>query len=219
MRGRVYAVEEGSDLYPTSGTSEDYAFSRHFTSAHGLKMTTFTIETATEFQPPYSEALNVISEVSSGIIQFLLHCVCVVREAARGMVAERRLEDLRQFRDEELLQTRIGQRWYGMLSHHTGELIDLMMADRELAGEVGALLDSVTEVIASRHSERQEAFSDELIERVARLMEIGSEKGSRHLRHDLEEMRSDLRHFAGRNVRDGLMRSERSHREDDDSGD
>lgn len=219
VRGRVYTVEEGSDLYPTSGTSKDYSFARHFTSAGGPKVTAYTIETATEFQPPYSEALNVISEVSSGIIQFLLHCICVVREAARGTAVERRIADLHRFRDEELLKTRTGHHWVEMLDHHSAELAEIMVSDRDLVGRVGDVLEQMTKVIESRHSEQPERFPDEVIEAVGRFIEIGMERGSRHLRHDLEEIRRDLRLFAGKTVREGLEEAERSRLDQDNPHD
>jgi hypothetical protein len=70
VRGRVYTVEPSINLYPTSGTSKDYAYSRHFVDATKRKVFAYTVETGTEFQPPYSEALNIISEVSSGLVEF-----------------------------------------------------------------------------------------------------------------------------------------------------
>jgi hypothetical protein len=44
------------------------------------KVFAYTVETGTEFQPPYSEALNIISEVSSGLVEF---SVVVTREQSR----------------------------------------------------------------------------------------------------------------------------------------
>ena len=58
--------------------------SRHFTDGKKSRVYAYTVETGTEFQPPYSEALNIITEVSSGLVQFCLECVCAVTELARG---------------------------------------------------------------------------------------------------------------------------------------
>src|SRR5262249_40673869 len=33
VRGRVYTAEQSPDLYPTTGTSDDYVFARHFVDA------------------------------------------------------------------------------------------------------------------------------------------------------------------------------------------
>lgn len=68
VRGDVYAVEPSFGLYPTSGTSDDYAYSRHFTDPARSRVLGFTIECAHSFQPPWAEAENVIREVSAGLL-------------------------------------------------------------------------------------------------------------------------------------------------------
>jgi len=45
----------------------------------------YTVETGTEFQPPYAEGLNIISEVSAGLLEFCLACICVVQEMVRAL--------------------------------------------------------------------------------------------------------------------------------------
>lgn len=69
VRGRNYAVQQAYALYPTSGTSDDYAYSRHMTNPSKGKIYGFTIEWGTEFQPPWTEMERIISEVSAGIVQ------------------------------------------------------------------------------------------------------------------------------------------------------
>lgn len=59
-------------LYPTSGASDDYAFSRHVADAGLGKVYAWTVECGTTFQPPYAVAEEVIREVSSGILAFVL---------------------------------------------------------------------------------------------------------------------------------------------------
>lgn len=82
-RGRSYTVMPGIDLYPTSGTSSDYAYSRHERPGGKRKVWAFVIGTNTGFvngqrddpygfQPPYSDAVLVMDEVSSGLMQLLL---------------------------------------------------------------------------------------------------------------------------------------------------
>ena len=72
VRGSEYGVEQGYGLYPTSGASDDYAFSRHFADPSKTKVYGFTIECGDSFQPPWSEAEEVIREVSAGLIAFCL---------------------------------------------------------------------------------------------------------------------------------------------------
>ena len=70
VRGDDYAVEQAYGLYPTSGASDDYAFSRHATDSGLGKVYGFCIECGHTFQPAWSEAEHVIREVSSAMVAF-----------------------------------------------------------------------------------------------------------------------------------------------------
>jgi carboxypeptidase T len=77
VRGRAYKVKTSFELYPTAGTSTDYADSRHFADASKGKMYSYTIEwgspaNPTPFHPPYSEMRNIIREVTAGLLDFCL---------------------------------------------------------------------------------------------------------------------------------------------------
>jgi murein tripeptide amidase MpaA len=68
VRGDDYGVEQAYGLYPTSGASDDYAFSRSVVDPAKAKIYGFTIECGHTFQPDTTEAENVIREVSSGLV-------------------------------------------------------------------------------------------------------------------------------------------------------
>jgi carboxypeptidase T len=75
VRGRKYAVQQAVGLYPTSGTSDDYAYSRHVINENNQKIYGFTIEFGkdeTGFIPPFSEMQNVINEVSSALTELCI---------------------------------------------------------------------------------------------------------------------------------------------------
>jgi hypothetical protein len=72
VRGDDYGVEQAFGLYPTSGASDDYAFSRHFADPSMAKVYGFTVECGHSFQPTWSEAEEVMREVSAGLIAFCL---------------------------------------------------------------------------------------------------------------------------------------------------
>jgi murein tripeptide amidase MpaA len=72
VRGDDYGVEQAYGLYPTSGASDDYAFSRHAADPGRTKVYGFTVECGHSFQPSWAEAENVIREVSAGLIAFCL---------------------------------------------------------------------------------------------------------------------------------------------------
>ncbi len=69
VRGRRYTVDQAVGLYPTSATSDDYAFSRHrASSAHG-KTFGFTIEFGQQFVPPYAEMRKVMADVAAALTE------------------------------------------------------------------------------------------------------------------------------------------------------
>ena len=70
VRGRSYTVQQAVGLYPTSGTSDDYAFSRHVVTPSRNKVYAYTIEFGQEFVPPHAEMLNVMNEIAAGMTEF-----------------------------------------------------------------------------------------------------------------------------------------------------
>jgi murein tripeptide amidase MpaA len=72
VRGQDYPVEQAFGLYPTSGASDDYAFSRHLADPSKTKVYGFTVECGREFRPTWNEAKEIILEVSAGLIEFCL---------------------------------------------------------------------------------------------------------------------------------------------------
>jgi carboxypeptidase T len=77
VRGRTYLVEQSVGLYPTAGTSDDYAFSRHIVDASKTKVYSYTIEwgsqnNPTPFHPPYTEMQVIIREITVALLEFCL---------------------------------------------------------------------------------------------------------------------------------------------------
>ena len=75
VRGRTYTVEQSLSLYPTAGTSDDYAFSRHLMTPPKPKIFAYTIEwgspaNTTPFHPRYTEMQKIIREVTAGLLDF-----------------------------------------------------------------------------------------------------------------------------------------------------
>jgi murein tripeptide amidase MpaA len=76
VRRRTYKVQPGVNLYPTSGTCHDFVYSLQFVRP-GRRLMGFTVETAKRFQPSYSEASSVMSEVSTGLVELCLEFAAV----------------------------------------------------------------------------------------------------------------------------------------------
>jgi murein tripeptide amidase MpaA len=85
VRGTAYDVGPSFSLYPTSGVSDDYAYSRHFVDSTKGKILSFTVECGRSFQPSWQEAEEVIREVCAGLIAFCL----AAREHAVRMAGPR----------------------------------------------------------------------------------------------------------------------------------
>jgi hypothetical protein len=77
VRGRGYTVMQSMSLYPTAGTSDDYAYSRHIVDPSKPKVFSYTIEwgsptNPTPFHPPYPEMKQIIQEITAALLQFCL---------------------------------------------------------------------------------------------------------------------------------------------------
>jgi Zinc carboxypeptidase len=70
--GAAYEFGQSFALYPTSGTSDDYAYARHFVDSARAKILSYTIECGRSFQPTWQDAQDVIREVDAGLIAFCL---------------------------------------------------------------------------------------------------------------------------------------------------
>jgi murein tripeptide amidase MpaA len=80
LRGREYAVKQSVGLYPTAGSSDDYAYSRQFAGSRKGKLIAYTIEwgrshASTPFHPPYPEMRKVMREVSAGLLAVCLRAL------------------------------------------------------------------------------------------------------------------------------------------------
>lgn len=69
VRGKHYTVEQAVGLYPTSATSDDYAFARNIVSGVKNRIYGFTIEFGTEFVPPFAEMSKITQDVCAAITE------------------------------------------------------------------------------------------------------------------------------------------------------
>ncbi|MFE4519459.1 M14 family metallopeptidase [Kitasatospora sp. NPDC056783] len=72
VRGLTYRPLSGFHLYPTSGTSDDYVFARHFDDPDQGKVLGFTVEWGTRFHPPWAEMEKIVLDVDAGLVGFCL---------------------------------------------------------------------------------------------------------------------------------------------------
>lgn len=80
VRGRRYKVEPAVGLYPTSATSQDYAFSHRLSDESKGNVYAFTIEFGSSergdpgntYIPPYSEMRKIIDDVCAAMTELCL---------------------------------------------------------------------------------------------------------------------------------------------------
>jgi murein tripeptide amidase MpaA len=75
VRGRSYVPKSGFDLYATSGTSDDYSFSRHIADSSKSKVMAYTIEyesTHGSFHPAWTDMEPIVIDVVAGLVEFCL---------------------------------------------------------------------------------------------------------------------------------------------------
>lgn len=75
VRGKLYIAKPGFSLYATSGTNDDYAYSRHFKDSSRSKTLSFTVEWGTVFQPVWTEMEEIIKDVSAGLMGLGLEAI------------------------------------------------------------------------------------------------------------------------------------------------
>ncbi|HTD36736.1 MAG TPA: hypothetical protein VK669_04415 [Candidatus Limnocylindrales bacterium] len=210
MRGTNYDVFQSVGLYPTSATSDDYSYSRTFVDATKTKVRAYTLETGTEFQPPYAEALNIINEVKAGLVKFCTACLCVVDSMAKVQKVELDLVALQNFRDDTLKRSPVGSRWVGLLETHGGEALAIVVDDPELHGEAAQVLRELGPAVTSA---TPVPITPQLVERARNVLERLHGRAGPELRSAIREGQGALQHFSGKPPHEGLRAAERADEE------
>lgn len=103
VRGQPYEAKQSVFLwgggqvgYPTSGTVDDYAYSRHLTSCLDGKVYAFTLEfgfergdARTSFHPPWPDMEQIVTDADAGLVEFC--AAALPRWVPPWIVAYRRL--------------------------------------------------------------------------------------------------------------------------------
>ncbi len=199
VRGRSYTVEPSIDLYPTSGTHMDYAFSRHRADPARGKVYAFTFETGREFQPPEAEKLEVIKEATAGMMQLLVHCICAIDLIGSDLFGYAGLDQMRMFRDEIMRRSAAGRALIEALDRHSAEVGEILMQDDRLWEDARELLRSVWERIESGKK-----FDVASLSAAARLGRLIRAKGSPDLTKAIDRALKTAASFKGVRVEEAL---------------
>jgi len=201
VRGRTYTAEQSVGLYPTSATSDDYAYSRYFALPSTRKVRGMTVETGTAFQPTFPEAGNVMNEAMVAALEYCVASICAAEEISAGLKLADKLEKMRVFRDDVLLQTRAGRKYAELLRRHTAEILTLAATDKELRKLAQEALEQTSSVALAE----KKVVDGSVITHLKKAVERFGEKASPAFKESLKLIAGEMRHFEGVTVRDGLI--------------
>lgn len=204
VRGRMYTAEQSIGLYSTTGTSDDYVFTRHFVDATKHRVRGFVIETGTEFQPAFPEAGRVMEDASAGVLEACVINYCLNTDDTV------RVAVLRAFRHKELLNSAAGRRYLELFCTHGAELIDVLAEDDELREQATDVVRRIGDVVHARHAKAPKTFDDALVGNADELLRRLAERGSAALKQGAEETRRGLACFQGQPPLKGLEAADRA---------
>jgi murein tripeptide amidase MpaA len=219
VRGRNYKPGTVfNTVYPTTGTSSDYVYSRHIANAALHKTYGFAFETgpfdqnlANSFHPCDPAKQTAIKrDTKAGILSLLQQSICTI-ELIGAMLLSRStdVQAFRDVRDELLATSKAGRRWISLFERIQSPVLGAVLADESLKPEAISLLERAQKlleneeaIVSARDVERGLAFLDSLVQR----------EPLANQRRDLATVRKQLEKADGERVRtilDDLLRPRR----------
>jgi carboxypeptidase T len=204
VRGRVYTAQQSIALYPTTGTTHDYAYARHFIDTGRRRILGFTVETAREFQPPDVEKNNVITEVSAGLMECLLETLCPADVVQALEDALFPLSALRRFRDRYMLKTAAGVRYDKLFRAHSLELSELAIGDKAIRSAGGALLRVAGQFFNAKNEVLPRKIAKEDLTETDKALAVIRKSASQKLKTTIDAASADLKRLQGKPLTDAF---------------
>ena len=205
VRGRTYLLEQGVGLYPTSGTSDDYAYGRHFVDSAKERVYAYVIEVgsgaAGGFQPQYSEALQQIAEVSSGLVQYAIQCLCAVETTGRLTKKKKGFAEFDKWKGK-LEESAAGRRYLELIPVVSAALLPLLADDRFIREDAGTLLEGIGEAVEANPEDPR--IDGDLVGRATKLLDRLEKAGGRDVAAAVQELKADAKLYRNKPLREGL---------------
>ncbi len=197
VRRHTYVVQQSIDLYPTTGTWHDYAYSRKFVETGRRRILGFTLETARQFQPGDAEKAQVISETQAGLMECLLQTLCPA-ETVQALTTTQSfaLKAMRAFRDEHMHASVKGRRLDEIYQRHAGEFFTLLTRKPEVLHAAQSALAAAS-AIAATPDARAKPIDAKQVAEFGRIIELLRSIGSRELKADIAKALAALGKFEG----------------------
>lgn len=203
VRGRAYTPQSGIALYPTTGTSSDYAYSRHIASPALRKTYGFTLETGPfvgnardSFHPADPEPVK--RDVKSGLLALIQQSICAIELIGTTLLGRTdEVDALRHVRDDILATTPAGREWIALFERVQAPLLRGVLADERLARETADLIALASDLFA----DGRKVVARDAMARIDGLLRKLDES-TPETRTDLRAVGSRLRDLSDRPVAD-----------------
>ena len=204
VRGHTYTPEPSVDLYPTTGTHSDYAYSRHIANPSVRKTYGYTFETgpwqgsvAESFHPADPEPIK--REAESGLIALVQQCICAIELIGlRLLERDDEVDSLRHVRDDLLATTDAGRAWIALFERIQTPLIGSVLDDERLVGRAAELLTSAGALVGDETS----VLGPEVAQQARDLVAELAERAPDEHRGDLRAVSDALVDLEGRSTPD-----------------
>ena len=204
VRGRVYTAQQSIALYPTTATTHDYAYARHFVDTGRRRILGFTVETAREFQPADAEKNNVITEVSAGLMECLLETLCPADVIQALFDALFPLRAMRQFRARYMLKTAAGARYDKMFRAHSLELTDLAINTKAVREAGASLLKVAGRFFSAKDAVLSRKIAKADLTDTDKALAVVRKHASARLKTAVDTALADLKRLQGRPLKDAF---------------
>lgn len=197
VAGRTYVAQPSVDLYPTSGTLDDYGYARHLAAPANAKAMSMTVEIGFladgGFRPsdPWAQIIRMEGAVS--IAEFCLAIMCAGDAVLSAGVAKSTAADLLELRSM-IAKHGGGRRHLENLAAHSGEIVT-KLSDPELATATASLVD-----LAVAWSRGEGEIDAPAVQRANKLIAKLSKDASVGLKIALKQAMNDLAKLQQRRV-------------------
>jgi murein tripeptide amidase MpaA len=219
VRGRSYVVKQSVGLYPTSATSDDYSYSRHYVNNAKRKVFAYCIETGPlvfkngspdylkSFQPDFPEASCIMEDVQPALIEFSIGILSASSDLINSLMMAASATSAKAAGKTSLSRT--GSRFAKLLSENRDELMELARSDTRLWRQSLVTLRRVLPIIQSHESAKPKVIDAAIVKQVDEVLGLLGEKGSPKLRRALQSIQKDLQPFVGKTMLEGLKAADK----------
>jgi murein tripeptide amidase MpaA len=204
VRGRNYTPEPSRALYPTTGTSCDYVYSRYIANpslqkTYGFSFETgpFTGDAANSFHP--ADPTMVKQDAKAGILTLMQQSICAIDLiGTMALTSAAQMQAFRTVRDQLLATTPAGREWIAVFERIQIPFLAAVFGDPSLAREATELLQRTGELVA-----RDDAIvTDRDVKRTLGLLDAVARRDTLAAqRRDLVTVRAQLAKMRGKRMR------------------